>query len=192
MGATMRGILLTLTFIALGVAHEAAAAKSEFQLTPRAGVGYLRIDDAQLENQPGRIATDTLGLGVGIGVLTPVGVVLEAGVDSYGNFDVFDSIDEFTVTQQFVSIGYQFELGDGWRIVPRFGRTRWELKNDEGRLFDFDDDRETHTIRGYDYYWEASVSRRISRVLTLGVGYKQGNFDFGRTHSTSFMMTFGW
>jgi hypothetical protein len=186
----MRAILLALTITALGAAHEASAAKAEFQLTPRAGVGNLRMDDFQLEDQD-ELETDTAGLGVGIGVLTPIGVVLEAGVDSYGNFDIFDAIDEFTVTQEFVSVGYQFELGNGWRIVPRVGRAHWKLRSEEGEFFNSGPE-EVNEIKGYDYFWEASVSRRISEVVTLGVGYKQGNFDFGHTRTTSFIVTLGW
>lgn len=186
----MRAILLALTLTALGAAHEAAAAKAEFQLTPRAGVGNLRMDDFQLEGQ-NDLETDTVGLGVGVGVLTPIGVVLEVGADSYGNFDVFDAIDEFTVSQAFVSVGYQFELGNGWRIVPRVGRARWKLESEEGAFFN-PGPEERNEIKGYDYFWEASVSRRISEVVTLGVGYKDGNFEFGHTRTTSFMVTLGW
>jgi hypothetical protein len=186
----MRAIVLALTLTAIGAAQQAAAANTEFQITPRAGVGNLRLDELQLPGQD-RMETDTIGLGCGFGVLTPVGVVLEAGVDSYGNFDIFDAVDKFTLTQEFLSVGYQFELGSGWRLVPRVGRAYWKLRSEEGRLF-HPGPEAVAEVHGYDYFWEASVSRRISRVVTLGVGYKQGNYDFGHTRTTSFMVTLGW
>lgn len=190
----MRNALLgsTLALVALFALQDTAtAAPSEFQITPRVGLGDLRIDAFEgLEE--GLAETDTYGLGVGVGFLTPIGVVVEAGIDTFGDYEIFDNLDSFSLEQKFVSVGYQFELGQGWRIVPRVGRTRWKLKSEEGRFFFFDFDPDgSREIRGYDYFWEASVSRRISRVVTLGVNYKQGNFEFGRTRTTAFVVTFG-
>jgi len=186
----MRNVLTILAAGALLALHgTAGAAESEFQITPRAGLGDLRID--QFEGIDDNLAeTDTYGLGVGFGVKTPVGVVFEAGVDHFGNFDFFNAFDGFSLSQKFVSIGYQFELGEGWRLVPRVGRAHWKVRNEEGRLFN-PGPEETRSISGDDYFWEASVSRRISRVVTLGVNYKQGNFDFGRSRTTSFIVTLG-
>jgi hypothetical protein len=187
----MRRILLltTLALCSLVAVTHAAAATTEFQITPRAGIGELRIGALAGVNDD-LVDTDTLGIGVGFGVLTPVGIVLEAGADSFGDFDLFNALDSFSLTQQFVSVGYQLELGDGWRIVPRAGRARWKLRSEEGLLFN-PGPEETRDARGYDYFWELSVSRRISRVVTLGLNYKQGEYEFGRTRSTAFMVTLG-
>src|SRR5919197_919371 len=109
-------LLLFITFGALGAASETSAADTEFQLAPRAGEGHLRIDI------PHRAALtpDTFGAGVTAGVLTPIGIVLQAGLDRYGHYTFF-GLDEFRFDQEFVAAGYQFELGNGWRVVPTGG-----------------------------------------------------------------------
>ena len=187
MGRTL--LRMTLALCALVVARHAAAATSEFQITPRAGIGELRINELVGVNDD-LVDTDTMGIGVGFGVLTPIGVVLEAGADSFGDFDFFNALDSFSLTQQFVSVGYQLELGDGWRLVPRAGHARWKLRSEEGLLFNSGPEQ-SRDARGYDYYWELSVSRRVSRTVTLGLNYKQGNYEFGRTRATAFLVTLG-
>ena len=186
----MRSILTMLaagTLLALQA--PADAAESEFQITPRVGRGDLRID--RFEGVDSNLAEiDTYGLGVGMGFLTPIGVVFEAGVDDFADFDFFDTFDSFKLTQKFASVGYQFELGEGWRLVPRVGRVHWKLRSEEGFLFN-PGPEEVRSISGDDYFWEASISRRISRVVTLGMNYKQGNFDFGRSRTASFIVTLG-
>lgn len=186
----MRSVLTILAAGALlALQGTAVAADSEFQITPRAGVGELRIDQF-VGTQNSLAETDTYGIGVGFGALTPIGVVLEAGYDEFGDFDFFNTFDSLKLTQKSASVGYQFELGQGWRLVPRVGRVHWKLRSQQGRIFN-PGPEEVRSISGDDYFWEAGISRRISNVVTLGMNYKQGNFDFGRSRSASFVVTFG-
>ena len=48
---------------------------------------------------------DTGGLGVAFAVLTPVGLLVEAGTESYGHFDFFDADDEFVLRQNYAAFG---------------------------------------------------------------------------------------
>jgi len=162
--------------------------ESEFQLTPRAGVGDLRVDRF-IPVHSDEARKDTHGLGIGFGFLTPVGIVVEAGGDYFGNDNLFGLDDNLTLRQEFISVGYQFELGDGWRIVPRVGRAHWKVRSDDDQLFD--DNNPAIIRRGNDYFWEATVGRQISRKVTLGLNAKQGNYDFGRTRSAAFVVTIG-
>ena len=161
---------------------------SEFQITPRIGQGELRLDafDGVDENLH---ETDTYGLGIGFGIKTPIGLLFEVGGDSQGNIEIFDDDEEFNLTQRYLAIGYQFELGDGWRLIPKVSRTRWKLRSDEG-LFDFNDDDDKE-MRGYEYVYEATIGKQVSRVLTLGLNYKQGDYDFGRARAVSFVVQVG-
>ena len=185
----MRHTLLAMALSGAFAAHPALAVEDEFQITPRVGRGDLRVDAFKGINDQ-LVDTDIAGLGCGFGYLTPIGIVAEIGGDSYGEFDFFNAFDRFSLEQRFVAVGYQVELGSGWRFVPKVGRARWKLHSKEGALFHPGPEAETE-IRGYDYYWEASVSRRISNVVAMGVNYKQGNFDFGRSRTTSFLVTIG-
>jgi hypothetical protein len=177
---------------ALGIALSgqlAAAATPEFQITPRAGVGSLRVDALAGVND-GSVSTNTYGIGASFGYLTPIGIVAEIGADSFGDFDWFNAVDSFSLTQEFVSLGYQAELGNGWRLVPKAGRSRWKLESEEGQLLN-PGPEEAREKKGYNYFWELSLSRRISSVVTLGVVHKQGQYEFGRTRSTAFLVTLG-
>ena len=178
--------------VAVGIAllgQHANAATPEFQITPRVGLGSLRVDALVGVNED-RIRTDTYGIGAGFGYLTQAGIVAEIGADTFGDFDLFDSLDSFSLTQEFVSLGYQAEFGSGWRFVPRVGLAHWKLRSEEGRLLN-PGPEEVRKRSGDDYFWEVGVSRRVSSVVTLGVLYKQGQYDFGRTRSTAFQVTLG-
>lgn len=186
----MKHLLAVIAFIAIvGTAVPAFAEGTEFQISPRAGRGELKLDqfrgiDDDLAEQ------DTAGLGVSFGVLTPIGVLVEAGTESFGNFDFFNADDEFELQQHYLAIGYQFELGDGWRLVPKVGRSKWKLTSDKGWLFN-DDDVESTVQRGYENFWELGFGKRVNDVMTLGASVRSGDYDFGSAGSVSFVMTFG-
>jgi hypothetical protein len=166
-----------------------AAEKTEFQISPRIGRGELELD--QFKNIDDDFADqDTVGIGVGFGILTPIGVLLEAGTESYGNFDFFNADDAFELRQYYGAVGYQFELGDGWRIVPKVGRSKWKLTSDEGWLF-HDDDVDRDVRSGYENFWELGFGKRVNDVMTLGASVRSANFDFGDAGSVGFVMTFG-
>lgn len=185
MKTTMLATLLAMC--ALGHSAIGAERDSEFQITPRIGQGELQVDAFEGIDQ-NLHESDIYGAGIGFGVKTPIGVIFEIGADSHGNIDIFDDDDEFSLSQRYVAVGYQLELGDGWRVIPKVSRVRWKLRSDDG-LFDFhSDDKE---IRGYEYVYEATIGRQVSRVLTLGLNYKHGDYDFGRARALSFVVQIG-
>jgi hypothetical protein len=186
----MRKLCMALaTVCALGTTTPLLAAeRTEFQISPRAGRGVLKLD--QFRNVDDDLAElDTGGLGVSFGVLTPIGLLVEGGTESYGNFNFFDADDEFVLRQDYVALGYQFELGEGWHIVPKVGRSKWKLTSEKGWLL-HDDDVETDLRRGYEYFWELGFGRRISDVMSLGASVRSGSYEFGDATSAAFVMTF--
>ena len=180
--------IATVSALATATSVQAERA-SEFQISPRIGRGVLKLD--QFRNVNDDLAEmDTGGLGVSFGVLTPIGLLIEGGTESYGHWDFFDSDDEFTLRQDYLALGYQFELGDGWHIVPKLGRSKWKLTSEDGfPLFD-DDDDETNAERGYENFWEVGFGKRINDVMSLGASVRSGEFDFGDAGSIAFVMTF--
>jgi hypothetical protein len=181
--------ILSFALTAALAGQHACAATPEFQIAPRVGAGSLRIDAFAAVNEE-RVSVDTLYVGGGVGYLTPIGVVVELGADSFDHLSFLGTNDSFSLTQRFVSVGYQAELGNGWRLVPRAGRARWKLASTEGWIFNPGPEEQRRT-KGYDYFWEVSVSRRLSRIVALGVSYKQGQYDLGRSRSTTFLVTLG-
>jgi len=177
------------TLCASFVTPSAISATPEFQFSPRVGVGSLSVDQyASVNNAPDD--TRTVGVGFGFGYLTAPGIVLEIGVDDFGNINLLSFEDDFSLHQQFASVGYQAELGRGWRLVPRVGYARWKLRSEESPLFN-PGPEEVRKVRGDDQFWELGLYRRISRVVTLGMSYKQGNYEFGDTRTTVFNVTMG-
>jgi hypothetical protein len=163
-----------------------AAERTEFQISPRAGRGLLKLD--QFRNLDDDLAElDTGGLGVSFGVLTTFGLLVEAGTESYGNFSFFNVDDEFVLRQNYAALGYQFELGEGWHIVPKVGRSKWKLTSEKGWLL-HDNDVETDIVRGYEYFWELDFGKRVNDVMSLGASVRSGDYDFGDAGSV--VMTF--
>jgi hypothetical protein len=186
----MRKLCMALaTVCALGTtAPLLAAERTEFQISPRAGRGVLKLD--QFRNVDDDLAElDTGGLGVSFGVLTPVGLLVEAGTESYGNFTFFSADDEFVLRQDYAALGYQFELGDGWHIVPKAGRAKWKLTSEKGWLL-HDRDVQTDMVRGYEYFWELTFGKRVSDVMSVGGSVRSGSYEFGDAGSVAFVMTF--
>jgi hypothetical protein len=182
-------LILSLALSAILFQQPASAAQPELQITPRVGGGSLLVHEFVGINKS-EIDTRTYGIGASLGVLTPIGVVAEIGAETFADFNFFDSFDSFRLSQEFASIGYQFDLGNDWRLVPRVGRAYWELRSQEGRLF-HPGPEEVSKVRGWNYYWEVGVARRVSNVVSLGMNYKQGQYSFGRTRSAAFMVTLG-
>jgi hypothetical protein len=165
-----------------------AAERAEFQISPRAGRGLLKLD--QFRNVDDDLAElDTGGLGVSFAIVTPIGLLVEAGTESYGNFDFFNADDEFILRQHYAALGYQFELGDGWHLVPKAGRSKWKLTSEKGWLL-HDDDVETDLQRGYEYFWELGFGKRVNEVMSLGASVRSGSYGFGDATSVAFVMTF--
>ena len=161
-----------------------AAERAEFQIMPRAGRGELKLD--RFRNVDDRLAElDTGGLGVGFAVLTPAGLLVEGGTESYGHWDWFDDDDEFFLRQYYIALGYQFELGDGWHLIPKLGRSKWKLTSEDGPLLNGED-----IERGYEYFWEAGFGKRINDVMSLGASVRSGDYEFGDAGSVAFVMTF--
>lgn len=185
----MRKCVMTTVALALfGLAGTSVAAESEFQITPRIGQGELEIDQFAGVNEDLR-ETETYGFGISFGVLTPIGLVIEVGGDSQGRFELNDEDDDFSLAQRYIAAGYQIPLGDGWQLTPKIGRARWKLRSDNS-LLDFNSS-DNPEWRGYDYFYEATIGRKVSRVLSLGLNYRQGDFEFGRARSVAFVVQFG-
>ena len=189
-GVTMLKSAVALAMLcALTTGSAFAAEKTEFQISPRVGRGELKLD--QFKNVDDDLyEQDTAGAGVSFGVLTRVGLLVEIGTETFGNWDLFNADDEFELRQYYAALGYQFELGEGWRLVPKVGRTKWKLSSDEGWLF-HDDDVDSDIARGYEHFWEIGFGKRVNDVMTLGAALRSADFDFGRAGSVSFVMTFG-
>ena len=186
----MRNAFLAVTLLsALGL-QTAGAVESEWQITPRGFFSDLDVKRQYTGVNGAHTDADLGGIGVGVGYLSPVGIVAAIGGDIGGEFDVYGAFDSYTFDQRFVAVGYQFELGNGWRFVPMVGRARWRLEAEEGAFLNPGVERSS-VIEGYDYYWEASVSRRISRAVALGVSYKQGDYQFGQSRAAAFIVTIG-
>lgn len=177
-------ILLMLTM----AAPAAYAAEGQFHISPRVGRGEMRIHESftvsdSLEE------VDALNIGAVLGYSTPIGVLLEVGAESQSNFDWWSASDEFTLSQQYVAVGYEIGFSEGWTFTPKAGRARWKLHSEEGMLFHSGPEARKD-IRGYEYFWEAQVSHRLTDKISLGGAYQEGEFDFGRARSVSFIATF--
>jgi hypothetical protein len=164
------------------------AAEGNFHISPRLGKGEMRVDEMFTVADRHEKA-DALSMGCVFGYSSPIGLLFEVGAESQRNFDWWDADDELTLSQQYVAIGYEIAFAEGWTFTPKAGRARWKLHSEEGRLFNPGPEEQTE-IRGYEYFWEAQLSRQLTDKVSIGGAYQEGEFDFGRARSISFVATF--
>jgi hypothetical protein len=182
---------LSIALLALLPLTASFADEAEFRIGPRIGTGVIHVDagqviDTEIVNKD--VKKDTFGIGGTFEYRAPFGLVVEAGLFANGTTDWFDSHD-YRLSEYFASVGYQIELGHGFSIIPRVGRSRWKLEADDDWFFDDDDDRHP-AVRGYQNYWEVSAMKRINRRLSMGASYRDNDYDFGRSRSAVFTVMF--
>jgi hypothetical protein len=127
---------------------------------------------------------------VRLAYVTPIGLMAEGGYSSQGNWDWFGTVDKYRLSEYSIAVGYQFETEHGFRIIPKAGRTRWDLFSKESTLLHPDADR-PNTIRDYDYFWELTLQKKVSDSVALGVSYKDNPYKFGNVRSIAFTASFG-
>jgi hypothetical protein len=186
----MKAATIVLTVLTAAHCSLANAVEQEFQITPRIGFGEIRLDPGILSIDLPR-ENDTTDVGVGFGFVTPIGVMLEVGLQLQTNLlDRSEDPDELTLTEQYIAAGLQLELGNGFRLTPKIGRTRWRLRSEDSPLFDLGSGSK-EAIEGYEDFWEVSFTKTLVGWLSMGLRYRSTEYEFGRVESTMFVTTFG-
>lgn len=187
----MKTKLIALAMTGLS-AVPAMAADNELQLNGRVGSGSLRIDSNVLADRlPDDVRTTMLG--VGLGYVTPIGVLVEGGYASSANRDRwFDGDDDddlhYRLSEYTLAVGYQLETPRGFRVIPKVGSSRWDLYSRDMPFLAADPDH-YNNLRGYQNFWELGVQKTLGKVVALGVTYKDNNFDFGSVRSLALTVT---
>jgi hypothetical protein len=165
-----------------------AAERGDFYIGPRVGRGEMRINES-FTNEERHEKVEGWNVGCVLGYSSPIGLLVEVGAENQRNFDWWDAEDEVSLEQQYVAIGYEIRFAEGWTFTPKAGRARWKLHSEEGAFFNPGPEAE-EDIRGYEYFWEAQIARELNDKIALGAAYQEGEFDFGRARSISFVATF--
>lgn len=186
----MRGVIAGSMLLVASMMN-AKAAESEFVIGPRIGPGQVRVTrDVSIGDHvvDATVEEETVGIGGTLEFRAPFGLVLEGGLFTSGSIDWFDS-EDYRISEYFASVGYHFELGNGFSITPRVGRVRWKLEADDTWFFDLDEEQNP-AIRGYEDYWEITALKRIGERVSLGVSHRENDYEFGRVRSTVFTALF--
>lgn len=190
----MKTVTAMLALLAAAHCCQTHASEQELQITPRLGFGNIELDPGVLTVDNSDVdednEVDTIDAGVGLAYLTPFGLVLEAGLQGQTNTLFGGLFDELTFSERYVAVGFQFELGNGFRLTPKVGRTHWELRNEEG-IFLNPGPEQVEEIDGYEDFYEVSFTKTISRSISMGVRYKWADYSFGEVDSVMFVTTFG-
>jgi hypothetical protein len=180
--------LIALISLSLLPFAPAVAADEELQLGLRIGSGRIEIDSDQVLNA-NATTVKTLGIGGTIAFVTPFWLMVEGGGTSNGNFSWFGAEEEYKFNAYTAAVGLQYETQNGFRIVPKYGRVRWKLYNKEG-AFRNPGPEEELTLRGYDYFWEITLAKKVKDSLALGVTVGESNFEFGNVRNIAFTAAF--
>lgn len=177
--------------VVLGVlmlsAVPALAGTDELQLNARIGTGSLRVKPNVLADRlPDDVDVTTFG--IGLGYVTPIGILVEGNYASSANRDSdsdwFGDNDElhYRLSEYTLAIGYQLETPRGFRVIPKVGRSRWDLYSRD-MPFLYGDVDDYHHLRGYQNFWELGLQKTLGKAVALGVTYKDNDFDFGSSRS---------
>jgi hypothetical protein len=180
--------ILPVSLMLVAIVPTSHAAEGAFHISPRVGRGEMRIGEAfTIADEFEEVKAWSVGCVLGYS--SPIGLLFEVGAESQRNFDWWSADDEFALSQQYVAVGYEIGFAEGWTFTPKAGRARWKLHSEEGRLFNSGPEAQ-EDIRGYEYFWEAQLSRRLTDKISIGGAYQEGEFEFGRARSLSFLATF--
>jgi hypothetical protein len=184
------GLGLTLGLIVGLVAMTAHAEQRDaaFYIAPRIGRGDIHIRARANVNE----VNDNVGavyFGVTGGWISPIGLMAEIGRDTESNFDWFTAEDRFTLDHTYAMLGWEVPLGDVWRLVPKFGRSKWTLKSKEG-AFLHPGPEDVKKIRGYENIWELELGGKVSESIVLGTAYRNHGYDFGSANAVMFVAKF--
>jgi hypothetical protein len=185
---------MTSIVAALGLAHCCQArAEQEFQITPRLGFGEIRLDRGVLTIDNVAVGddneVDTVDAGVGLSYVTPFALMLEVGLQYQSNVS-FGAFDDLSFEERYAAAGIQIEFGNGFRLTPKVGRTRWRLRNEEG-IFLNPGPEAVEVFKGYEDFWEVSLTKTLSESISMGARYKSADYSFGEVNSLMFVTTFG-
>ena len=171
----------------------ATAAEQEFQITPRIGFGSIKLDQGttsiDVANRT-EVKERSFDVGVTAGYVTPLGIVLEVGAQAQSNFTFGGTDDRLAFSEQFIAAGYQLEFGNGFRLTPTVGRTRWRLSTKEGVVANPGPELKER-IDGYEDFWDVSLTKTVLDWMSMGARYRSTEYEFGRVSSTMFVVTFG-
>lgn len=179
--------LAALATVSAGMTPIATAAE-ELQFSPRIGSGRIEIDPGQVLSSEA-ISIRTAGVGGALTFVTPFWLLIEGGAATTGNFDWFGADEKYTFNTYTAALGLQYETANGFRLVPKYGRVRWKLYNREGAFANPGPEDES-TLRGYDYFWEVTLAKKVKDSLAIGVTFSENSYDFGNFRNIAFTMAF--
>jgi hypothetical protein len=116
-------------------------------------------------------------------------LVIEGGGTLGTNFDIFFG-DLFTLDDERVLVGYAFQPGERFSIVPKLGVTFWHLDTEGGSGFIFGSGRAAFHDSGSDLIWRVSGEWRVGQRLHLYGAYSGAHYSFGESSGPSFGFQF--
>jgi len=181
-------LLASLVLLQATVSH-ANSVVDGLQISPRIGKSTLKLnaDSTSLHEV---VEKDTLLTGVTLGYVSPFYVMVEGGYSTQGNWTWFGSEDKYRLSEYSIAAGVQIDTPHGFRIVPKYGRERWDLYSKEGLLVT-NTPGNTNMRRSYDNFWELTLQKKIGKSVALGLTYKDNPYDFGNAKSFAFTASFG-
>ncbi|TQV71533.1 porin family protein [Aliikangiella marina] len=177
-------VLLGLSLLALDL-H---AQQPSFYLIPQVGNVNLSIDsDYTLSNV--KLNEDNIESGITAGLITDSHLMVELSILHSDSIDFFDIGDTYNFSQYQLMLGYQVELNEHIRFIPKVGLSFWDLDGEEG-VFLNPGTEATSNLDGNDLYWSLGFDFPVTERISLQLSYANNGYEFGRTETTSFGVRF--
>jgi hypothetical protein len=181
--ANRTGLALTVALVLTAALTTAAPASAgEFGLAFRIGRDDIEVDGNRLSS--GNSVNERM---VNLGLLASYrwekGGYIEAGIGGSGNFDVLGIQN---VSHRWIGGGWQFDLGDAWKLTPKAGLTWSNLTSSEEDLFDSEPvDEFSDTVP----FFEIALEHRFFERLGVGLYYRHTEEDWGLTRDAGLSLS---
>jgi hypothetical protein len=175
---------LTLFALVGAIAPAAAIAGAVF-LAIGGGVGDVRFEgDTFNENN---VPSDTSWVYQGaVGYRFDSHLVIEGRATFGISLDTLLGGDSFTLSDERVAVGYAFQPGERFSVVPTLGVSYWDLDTEDGAgLFFLGSDRADFDSSGSDLVWRVSGEWRVAQRWYLCAAYSGAHYSFGDSYGLS-------
>jgi outer membrane protein with beta-barrel domain len=119
-------------------------------------------------------------------------LMVEAGGSVGLSLDFFFFFeDAFSLSDDRVMVGYEFQPAERFSIIPKLGLSRWHLDVEDVTFLFFDDggDDDFHGS-GHDWIGRVSFEWHALERLRLYAAYTEAHYDFGDSSAPSFGFKF--
>ena len=155
-----------------------------FSITPEIGRGNLEFTFQGVEDD-----YITTFLGIAGGYELDSKLLLEGNLSTSTTDNFFGAFRQIRLDEIKMGLGYAIEASPSFHLVPKIGVGYWELKAEEGQLFN-PGPEDVVRSNGSGFFGELRGEFAVNSLIRLYVAYERNDYDFGDSETAIFGVKF--